>query len=234
MRSWKKLFSFPGPTALGLGDSDNSMAMRDFLGDDDNRPTWEDYEEKLKEMYPVRYWFAYTARNFLRYKIWIKGTKPFKDAWYWLKCHTLKEYKFHLIDIRDKDYDFGYRDTDERIMRACFSLLTHYIEEENPYCPTEDDIAANEDECFRQLDQGQHDRHLEAKTLYDWWHVGRFEEAAERKRLLDSWYELFEKNRKSPETKAARALYNVAEEAEHTREEEMLIRLMKIRKSLWT
>lgn len=230
--SWKKLFRFPGPADLGMSRTNNSMGMRDFASP--GQKTWEDYEDYLRLTYPVRFFLAYSVRDFVRHKLWLKLTKPLKDALYWIKCHTLPSYRFHMIDIRDKNYRYGYQDTDHRMLLAWMSLLTYYIEVEEAYCPELDHVYEESWDNGREIMKRQRSNYLEAKIVYDWWHWERKAEERTKADLQHIWWELRKVNRDSKEAQAAFEAMNIFDEHVALLEEEMLIRLVKVRKSLWT
>ncbi len=215
-----------------MSDHNNSMGMRDFASP--GQKTWEDYEDYLKLTYPVRFFLAYTVRDFVRYKLWLQITRPFKDVWYWLKCHTLPSYCFHMIDIRDKEYRYGYQDTDHRMMLAMMSLLTYYIEVEEPYCPELHDVYEENWDEGRGIMKRQRSNYLEAKEIYNWWHWERKAEEQTKRDLQRIWWDLRKANRDSDEAQAAFKAMSDFDESCSALEEEMLIRLVKIRKSLWT
>lgn len=163
-------------------------------------------------------------RHELKYKIqqlWrdIWGWKPL----YWLRCHTFT--KYHIIDIRGQDgYKWGWLDRDHAMYLACFKLLTEFVELEDPTVGqrTEADYRGDLDETewlefHRPSIIPQLEREVEVRALYDWWKTGRKQE-------WDACY----------------AASNLKETKwdEFTRleekDEEMLMRLMKVRRSLWT
>jgi hypothetical protein len=134
--------------------------------------------------------------------------RAWKDSTYWLRCHTWNRY--HLLDLRDGQsipkehrYHWGYRDVPEQMMAAMMNLLAIYVDEEEPYLPSLEEIDSASTEWEKEILFLQRGKILEAKAILNWWRVERFEE---------------EKLTYSNETK----------------EEEMLIRLVRIRPSLWT
>jgi len=94
--------------------------------------------------------------------------KMIRAAWarvrelpYWLRTHTINRY--HLIDIRDKGEGHGYRwgwlDRDEVMLLACFTVLRDFVEKEEPF---EDGSAPESDPAMAEI-----------KDLYEWWMRGR-------------------------------------------------------------
>lgn len=240
MLSLRKLFKFPGPSAFREDASDYALPSRDFTPDvDENVYCWEDYYTDLKKAYPIRYFLAETLADFLKYKVWNPLTRPFKDGAYWLKCHLLKEHRYHLVDIRQsagfEKYYYGWLDTDTRILYASFNLLNEFVKYEFPnlYCPTEEECSS--DEHFAASNKRQREAYFEIEALHKWWNVDRQSEHLHLDVLQDRWYSRKYKQKQSDElTQTFWAEYMEAKEKYEAKEEEMLIRLIKVRKSLWT
>ena len=136
---WKVL---PSPMKLGMSDSNNALGSKMF-GNQPGQVCWEDWEEKVKTMYPVRYYLIEELGPIIRrkYRQWI--TTPI----YWLKCHLFTKHKYHLIDIREpkgdpRSYRYGWIDSDHKMVLALFTILNDHVEGEldNRYCPTEEEV----------------------------------------------------------------------------------------------
>ena len=149
-----------------------------------------------------------------------KSWKPI----YWLRCHLWDRY--HIIDISGQDgYRWGWIDRDHAMYLACFKILTEFVEQEDPQVGLRSeadyrgDLSENDwQQYYRSSVLKQIEIEKEVRALYDWWKTGRALAHARagdiRKRNFDDWC------------------------AEMTRlddqDEEMLLRLMKVRRSLWT
>ena len=132
-------------------------------------------------------------------------TKRFiTNLFYYIRTHTYN--KYHLIDIRSKEYKWGWIDQDHRIFLACFKCLEEFVEKENPFEVTDYYNDKHHPESAQAGD--------EIKLLYHWWKEGRFVEELEHK-----------KNKNKPDWD----YFGIYE-----RETEMLIRLINIRRYLWT
>lgn len=127
---------------------------------------------------------------------------------YWIRTHTYNRY--HIINLKKHrstsiDYKWGWIDKDYALLMVNFIILCDFVEEEK---------------CFKKIDwrwsEGHQHAAKEIKELYRWWRFGRNRE-----------WEMMEVLKNHDE------IYN-AEEALHKRDEEMLIRLIKIRRFLWT
>jgi hypothetical protein len=162
-------------------------------------------------------------RHELKYKI--QGL--WRDAWgwkplYWLRCKTFTRY--HIINISGQDgYKWGWIDRDHAMYLACFKLLTEFVELEDPTVGlrTEVDYRGDLDEkewleFHRPSIIPQLEREVEVRALYNWW-------KAARKQEWDACYAL----------KRGTEMYDEMNRLEE-KDEEMLMRLMKVRRSLWT
>ena len=224
---WRKVFRLPGPQELGWAD-DNFLESRDF-SDNPQGKTWEEWHEFVKEHYPVRYFFAETLTDFIMYRIWLKISTPVSRAWYWLKCHTLPSYRFHFLDLRQPDWRYGWCDVPEKMLYAMFNLLKEYLDEE-PYDLTEsytrEAIAA--DPALRR----QQEALDEARMLHQWWIVGRCEEQQTISEMRTKWYDSSKNNH--PDREIMWKTLRQMEDSFEEKTDEMIARLMKIRRTLWT
>jgi hypothetical protein len=170
-----------------------------------------------------------------RWHVW-----PFRHiskALYWLRTHTYNRY--HMLDMRSKvnGYAWGWWDRSDLILFANMALLRDFIEEEKAF------------ECHVNWDSEE--GHITAKkemlTIYEWWTKGRAEEHKKGDELLEAAYPnpmVFEpipgsnmlslKNDETPELRKLRDQCNDMETLLEEKDEEMLIRLVKVRGYMWT
>lgn len=146
--------------------------------------------------------------------LWSRPIRMFRDAWYWLRCHTYTRY--HMLDLRSpqNDYDWGWCDRDFLMLCACFQLLKLFVEKEDGaheawliWKATEEQFPENAEEIAQR-------KHVsdEIVSLYQWWIMDR-PLALEKLKHDYSW------------------------EAQETLSEvdnANLLRLMAIREYLWT
>ena len=130
------------------------------------------------------------------------------NAYYWLRCHLWTRY--HIINISGIcDYKWGWLDRDNVLLYASFKILQDFVEKEDPK------IGLRTLEDFGAPCKGL-EAHLEiereVRAIYDWW-------VKERPTMYRAWAESYS--------------WKVEEELDKT-DEEMLIRLVKIRRYLWT
>lgn len=246
MIRFNKLFKLPGPVDLGMSDNDHAMAS-EFFRNNPTEYTWEQYYDRLRELYPVRFFLASTVPQFFHDR-WRDAARPFRDATYWLKCHCLTKHKYHLVDIRqaanvgsELPYTHGWIDTDWRMVYAMFSLLIDFVEKEMPhgyFVPSEEDAAKDDGTCDSPYAgyKAQRERHDEYMAIYKYWMVERPAEEAKRSDLTMAWSRLH-KASKGLDTDEVKAAWKASRDAAASSEaklEEMLVRLLKIRHCLWT
>ncbi len=194
------------------------------LGHNGDDHTWEDWEELMRKDYPVRYFLSETLP--LWFSVHIK--RPIKDAWYWVACHTLPSRKYHFLDLRQPNYKYGWIDSDTKMIYALFNILNKFVEDEMPhwYCPSEEDVQQEPHLMY------QRNAWLETKAIHYWWNVERIRQQKEEEDLLHRWSEAHKVN--APETHQLWDELKKIEKAQDDKEDEMIGRLLKIRRSLWT
>lgn len=143
---------------------------------------------------------------------------------YWLRCQTLTRY--HWLDLRSKehDYQWGFRDADTQILLACFNILKNFVEREKPF-PAEPGQEIDE-----SYEDGWRQAYQEMKELYDWWMSGRSVEQAQ----FYTDYDNFRSQLSGKPTWKDLAPWREREVALDKRDEDQLIRLIKLRPFLWT
>ncbi len=177
---------------------------------------------------------AYAIGDFFRYRVWGHYNGGVKGVWYWIRTHTYNRY--HIIDIRgaDGEYKWGWIDRDHAMFLACFKLLTEFVERETPEIginetPLETYGVEDGDESLEYI-KAQIARHEEVRALYDWWKTGRKKEHDECAALADKLPEPVGLRYSGPKWDEWRK----KEEELEQKDEDMLMRLMAIRRSLWT
>lgn len=226
---WWKFFRLPSPKELGWSDT-NALASKMFPNHGVDEKTWEDWEEKMRSEYPVRYFLGDTLPRWfsLRWKLYVK------DPIYWVKCHTLPSYRFHMLDLRQSKkegplaYRYGWIDSDTKMVYALVKILNDFVEHEMShwYCPSEEDVQADTSLLY------QRNKWLETKALHYWWNVERLRQQKNHDDLLHRWSDARKVD--APETQQLWDDLKKIETALEDKEEEMLIRLIKVRRSLWT
>jgi hypothetical protein len=175
--------------------------------------TWEDWHRDVKAASPYRYFLQKTLTGWLRCNV----AAPVKHFWHWVKSHTTRQH--HWLDLRCPahgiEYSYGWLDRDIAMLAASFKLLSQFMEEEfEPSTDPNARSAAVEHELV---------------VLYRWWKHdrkaawGRYWAEADR---------LHREHVKSSSPEYA-AHMDQAHQLER-QDDEMLLRLVTIRKYLWS
>lgn len=101
-------------------------------------------------------------------------------------------------------------------------MLREFVELEKPWDPTPSDDA---EEWIRESVKSQKAAYDEIMLLYRWWTKDRFAEYAAWEKARDAAYEA---HNADYENEGLRLTWLTIEEAEHTRDDEMLLRLSKL------
>jgi hypothetical protein len=230
VKLWK-LFRLPSPKDLGWTDCEhNALPMALFKRVGDDTPTWEDWDAKMRKEYPVRYFFAETVPFWFRTMI----NRRIKDSWYWVKCHLLPSHRYHILDLRQPkseathNYTWGWIDSDTKMLYALFNILNTFVEKELPhmYCPSEEDVQKES----HLLHQRNH--YLEIKAIHYWWNIERLRQNKAHAEMQDKWSEAKQAN--DPIEHQYWDQLRKIDAANEAKEDEMIGRLIKIRRSLWT
>ena len=235
MFSFFKIFAFPSPKDLGVSES-NALPSRKITPDD-NSFSWEDYDELIKKKYPIKYLFFVTIFDWIKYNIIYPFLIPTEKFIYFLKCHLIRSKRYHLLDLRqpknnfDIDtYCYGWIDPSDKMMFALFNILREYVQN----CKNHDlrDIYSEEE---IKKDPGMSEQQFiidEARDIYNWWSIERKKDLKECENLYTD-LTLAIKNKNIELKKDILNKINSKEWAIEYKTDEMLIRLLKIRKGLW-
>jgi hypothetical protein len=132
-----------------------------------------------------------------------------------------------MLDLRQPDgYRYGWADIDSRLMYAMFNLLDLFVKHEMPnfYCPTEEEVA--KEPAYKT----QRDAYIEIEAIHRWWNVDR---VAAKKAISDELNRLYGTRGTRPTADEREALHKMEADLE-AKMEEMMVRLVKVRGSLWT
>jgi len=204
---------------IKLPSSGKTAATLDF---------WHEWKEKMKREYPIRYFLFKTIPSEIR----IFWSRRITQPWYYFKCWIWKHYNV----VKIKTLDPTWSDVTEKVLHVNFQLLIEFIEGEEP---------------FKRIDWDATKEHkhaaAEMKELYRWWK----EDWPRKEEISPDGTSLLEFPGSPPamrktfsdkydndlEIIAYRKMldaHNKNENAWWKKEEEQLIRLMKIRPFLWT
>ena len=205
-------------------DKPCALPSRDFPNRE-GEYTWEDYYEQTKAKYPMRYWWQETMPDFFR-AVYRKVTNPFSKAYYWLRTHTV--HRYHMLNLKCPTYGFHYEwgwfDRSELLFIAPFQILKSFVEDELPHAYVD-----------WESDEPHSSARKEMQDLYDWWMTGRNKERDDMNAALDEGTDksLPEKGLSRYRGPAWDAYIKESDRLE-TKDDEMLLRLIAVRKFLWT
>jgi hypothetical protein len=114
------------------------------------------------------------------------------------------------------------------MLYALFNILNTFVEKELPhmYCPSEEDVQKES----HLLHQRNH--YLEIKAIHYWWNIERLRQNKAHAEMQDKWSEAKQAN--DPIEHQYWDQLRKIDAANEAKEDEMIGRLIKIRRSLWT
>lgn len=187
---------------------------------------WEKWRDKMAEKYPVRYFFFYTIPNsvgdFFRYNI----VRPLHDAKWALMHRFYPKHQYHIL--KPRSLKPGYYDSDTRILHACMDELSEFVE----WNKRNDWIDWSGDDKHKRA-------YSEMKAIYKWWNKDRATMEEKSGEMLRRWHDAYNKDggfdgKRTKKTKKLSDEHHRLEDLIVSTDEEMLIRLMKIRRFMWT
>jgi hypothetical protein len=192
---------------------------------------WKDWHEENKKKYPIRY--------FLQETLPVKSKKYYNrligwpiSKFYWgIKYRFIPKHQYHFINTGLKP---NYYEIDTRILHGCFNLFKEFYE----YQLVNSHIDWEHDEQHKEIWN-------EMSTIYNWWLWYNNDREKELKpypkipKEQDSLYFIFSDRERKNRNPILLEWDKVSEENFKTKEswekqeEEMFIRLIKIRRHLW-
>lgn len=193
---------------------------------------WSELKTAKKKVRRLRH----VVQDFFRWNVWGDYRRGgIMGVYHWIRCHVWNRY--HIVDIRGEDgYTWGWLDRDYVMLLACFKILKTFVEEEDPKIGlrTLEDYRYEGDDCMLESLKDQLERGAEVRALYVWWTETRPREHKECADLLNTFEVSFgKKGINVSDEKKSHGWFERTQELDK-KDEEMLIRLMKIRRSLWT
>jgi hypothetical protein len=216
---------------------------------------WRKRDAKLRSRFPIRWFFNETCIDFWNYEVKAR----YNTVRNWLRYRTTARY--HVVKLQTEP---GYMDPDTRLMMTNFQILKDYVEielaamnEATNNCEGDEPLHKAMGRFRKKYRRGH--RYPDKGLQYLDWEIkecaGNVQgtTAAEKKELYLWWTQyrparlevysdplIWGKDERSGEDlfNGSNAWeYHLCHELEnmyHREDEEMLIRLMKIRTSLWT
>lgn len=146
----------------------------------------------------------------------------FSKLWYWLKCRLWYRYNVVVVQTCPPTW----QDRSEFLLDAVMQILTDFVEKEKPFEMID---TTYQTEVYESIDE-----------IYRWWHVGRPAREAHRDDVLTRWHDSSRHDgpawdsTPSDRTKVLWQLLQELDAAADREDEEMLIRVIKLRSHLWT
>lgn len=160
-----------------------------------------------------------------------------------VKYRICKKHQYHIVRTQLKP---GYYDIDEILLSASFTLLCRFVEKEHSGVNS---IIENRN-WYRAEGHEDHAKNYdEVISLYNWWKYGRPADYKHEEELLSKAYsgQIFERSdldengnrtvkiiKPTDEVQRYRDQLNELQKRIYDDENNNLIRLMNIRRSLWT
>lgn len=184
---------------------------------------WYEWRRKVKNKHPVLYFLLERVPTRIRVlKTRIKDIK----WWFFHRFHPKHQYNI----IKPATLGPGYYDPDTRILHAVMHELTDFLS----YCDKHTDWDATPEH--------KHAR-AEMQAVADWWkEYNELDERLDREypipplQVDDLFYAFSQKNQDKPDVIAYRAAmdkHHEIEEQYRKQENEMLIRVIKVREFMW-
>lgn len=216
------------PTVVELGFSKSNFLPSRRFDPFEKGYCWEDYNKYVKNNYPIRYFLNDT------FSLWfsVKIKRPISNFFYWISSFLIK--KDHLLDLRQPEktgnfYRWGYLNPCDKILFGCFNALVDYIEKGQPQNPSKW-IKEETNDMEKEMLKQQYEEYKEAKTLYYYW-------VTNRKYKMDNYMRLYKNMKNAHKEEEYRKLKKIWLDSGakfEQEEQEMLQRLIKIRRGLWT
>jgi hypothetical protein len=155
----------------------------------------------------------------------------------WIHSHTLD--RRHLLDLRCRrnGYTGGGLDMREALLFASMATLVHFVEGERAFEAVDWDATDEHREAAREL-----------REIHDWWTSGRAKAHADLDRRSDASYRdlrytfvpmpdgcrRLQTDDETPEQAGERDAVAAEEERLSRVDDEMMIRLIRVRRAMWT
>jgi len=194
----------------------------------------------MRDMFQLTWWE----------KLWYPVRRFLLEVPYWIKSHTYRQW--HMIDIRSKHdvhrYSYGWIDADNRMLLACMKIFCHYVEEElDPKHDTMGRISLRKYMQEPGVDEYGSDispwneYYKEVEEIYNWWVVNRPGKAALMQKESEGFDITWSTNADgtfnldtTESVPGSKERLRELRDQLESDEAAMLLRLMAVRKGMWT
>ncbi len=181
---------------------------------------WEKWEDDMKGKYPIRFFFYETIPD-----IWGDIRHKVRNIKWWFFHRFHPKHRYHVVRTR---LEPGYYDPDTLILESCFALLCDFVEYNTVKEHIDWDVTPETREIWDEMNR-----------LANWFNFER----PHREEAFDLMYKdverpenVFNYDQDDPRYKPYHDYLKAITDYENKwrdEDEEMLIRLMKIRNYLW-
>lgn len=188
---------------------------------------WEKRREELRKKFPIRHFLFEDLPYIVDVKSHHWVINPLNNV-KWFFIHRFHpKHQYHIL--KPRSLKPGYYDSDERILHACMDELSMFVE-------------WNKKHQWVNWNGTKEHKHAwkEMNAIYKWWNRDRPASEKKQDELLTEWHDRFLKEgglgseTLSAKTNKLHDKLNVEENRMHNTDEEMLARLMRIRRFMWT
>ena len=152
--------------------------------------------------------------------------------YWWIRYHTINRYHYLCLSQPDTrngtmdHYDVGWIDSDQKIVFAMFNIMVDFVENELQCNFSKmEEYDSNGRICNKEYNEFMD----ELKAVYEYWTIIRLNQLIE---IRDFWDD--NPKRLPKETDDRYSRFNELKEDFYALETEMMIRLVNIRRGMWT
>lgn len=209
---------------------------------------WNTYEKQTKTANRFVYWLAHDFMTFAQDIVYFPA-----DVWYTIRVYVVNRYFDKLHVLQTKLEPGKYYDYDERLLHGMFNSYVQFIEEDLGVSELQSQIVWHQSQDTEHQDEQerectsiwlQHAR--EEMALYRWWKFDRparinSYQASGMKSFYDKRpdrgileLEAVQTDEDNTEYSACSKKWREIDKDYDQEDEDMMIRLVKLRRSLWT
>src|SRR6266404_6183803 len=169
------------------------------------------------------------------------------QAFYYIRVHTYNRY--HIVNLKLRNHrvcDWGWIDADHKILIACFNIFEDFMTNEYPGMIDWDYESVDPDnyepEDLARIKKEHQERHALMKQLLNWWTTERKQRHNFADELLvhayKDYFEIQDSGKidtdEFADLRLLRDIAGIYMQFIEEQDNEMLIKLISVRESLWT
>jgi hypothetical protein len=159
--------------------------------------------------------------------------------WYWLRTHTYN--KYHLLDLRNYEYKWGWLEPGDKIFYAVFACLDEFINTGEPQMLIRYHKEALEKKEYNygseEIEKEKLSVYEEFITIHNWWHNIRPQLINEENIAIKKSYDSRHKKNRTLQNTNSDELFNLYKKLidERNNLETMYVkRIIELRDYMWT